>query len=70
MRIERTLDSATRMELVVFKGQRREVVTSVCSVGELEASGDLFLEEFGGNRWQGDKTFSRMPAKTILILDT
>ena len=43
---------------------------SDCSVGELEASGDLFLEGFGGNRWQGDRTFSRMPAKTILILDT
>lgn len=34
---------------MIFKGQRREVVTSVCSVGEPEASGDLFLEEFGGD---------------------
>ena len=55
---------------MIFKGQRREVVMSVCSAGELEASGDLFLEEFGSDRWQGDRTFSRMPAKTILILDT
>lgn len=70
MRIERPLDSATRMELVIFKEQRRKAVKSDCSVGELEASGDLFLEEFSGNRWQGDRTFSRMPAKTIVILDT
>ena len=46
------------------------MVKSVCSVGGFEASGDLFLEKFGGNRKQGGRTFSRMPSKTILIAGT
>lgn len=73
MKIERTLDSATGMGLVIFKGESRQErwwLKSVFSVEIFEAAGGPLLEKFGGHTRQGDRTFSRMPAKALLISDT
>lgn len=38
----RLLDSVTRMGLVIFKGERREWLKSVCNVGGFKASGEVW----------------------------